>query len=79
MVDPVVYSNGTLNKTRLDLLAGLYLYSSNFFAGLSAQQIIPQKIDFTKGYIRPDQGKSVPHLFGTAGIRVLLSEALPAS
>jgi len=76
MVDPVVYSQGILNKTRLDLMVGLYLYSGSFFAGVSAQQIVPQKIDFSNGYIRPEQGRTVPHLFGTAGFRVLLSETV---
>ncbi len=77
VVDPAVYSTaGILNKTRLDLMAGLYLYSADYFIGLSAQQIVPQKIDFSNGYIRPSEGRTIPHLFGTAGIRLLLSESV---
>ena len=69
VVDPAVYStSGILNKTRLDLMAGFYLYSPDYFIGVSAQQIVPQKIDFSNGYIRPSQGSTVPHLFGTAGL-----------
>ena len=69
-VDQAVYSSDVLNRTKLDLTAGLYLYSGDYFIGLSAQQIIPQTIDFSNKYIRPRQGKTVPHFFGTAGFRV---------
>jgi type IX secretion system PorP/SprF family membrane protein len=33
---------------------------------------MPQKIDFTNGYIRPKTSKKVPHLFGSAGYRFLI-------
>jgi len=76
-VDPAVYSTqGILNTTRLDMMVGLYLYSADYFAGVSAQQVVPQKIDFSNGYIRPNEGKSVPHLFATAGYRFLLRETV---
>ena len=73
-VDPVVYSSGVLNKWRLDVMAGLYLYSSDYFIGVSAQQVVPQKIDFSNGYIRPKTGRTVPHLFATAGYRLLVGD-----
>ncbi len=73
-VDPAVYSSDILNNTRLDMSAGLYLYSADYFVGLSAQQIIPSKIDFSNNTIQPSQGKSVPHIFATAGYRFLVSE-----
>lgn len=69
VVDPAVYSSGIINKTRLDLMAGLYLYSADYFIGLSAQQIVPRDVDFSNGYIRPQTGRTVPHLFATAGYR----------
>ncbi len=71
-VDPAVYSSGVLNQTRLDMTAGLYLYSADYFIGLSAQQVVPQKIDFSNKYIRVKEGRSVPHLFATAGYRFLV-------
>lgn len=74
IVDPSVYSSGILNNTRLDMTAGLYLYSADYFIGLSAQQVVPQKIDFSKGYIRPTESKTIPHLFGTAGYRFLIGD-----
>ncbi|MBC7946546.1 MAG: type IX secretion system membrane protein PorP/SprF [Chitinophagaceae bacterium] len=71
-VDPAVIGSGVLRKNRLDIMAGLYLYSADYFIGLSAQQIVPQKIDFSDGYIRPNNGSAVPHIFGTAGYRFLV-------
>lgn len=71
-VDPAVYTNGVLNKMRLDMSAGLYLYSADYFIGVSAQQVVPQKIDFSNNYIRPRTGRTVPHLFATAGYRYLI-------
>jgi type IX secretion system PorP/SprF family membrane protein len=74
IVDPAVYSTGILNTTRFDMMAGLYLYSADYFIGLSAQQVVPQKIDFSGGYIRPTESRTVPHLFGTAGYRFLIGD-----
>ena len=31
------------------MMAGLYLYSADYFIGVSAQQVVPQKIDFSNG------------------------------
>ena len=75
VVDPAIYTSGELNNTRLDMTAGLYLYSADYFIGVSAQQIVPQKIDFSKGYIRPkEEGRTVPHIFATAGYRFLVGD-----
>jgi len=74
IADPAVFTSGILNKTRLDMMAGLYLYSADYFIGVSAQQVVPQKIDFSNGYIRPKEGRTVPHLFGTAGYRFSLGD-----
>jgi type IX secretion system PorP/SprF family membrane protein len=70
--------NVYISKFRPDLNLGVYLYSSDFFVGLSAQQVIPQK------YVVADdasfnKGKLIPHLFGTAGYRFLLSEDINAT
>ncbi len=73
-VDPAVYSVNVVNKIRPDINAGLYLYSANYFIGLSAQQIIPQKIDFSNGQVTTLQGRRVPHLFATAGYRFLVGD-----
>lgn len=69
-VDPAVYTSGVINKVHPDVNAGLYLYSANYFMGLSAQQIVPQKIDFSNGTIQQQEGRFVPHIFATAGYRI---------
>ena len=62
-------------RVKPDLAAGLWLYSADYFVGLSAQQIIPQKYSLTG----TTQGSAiVPHLFATAGYRFLLSEDVNA-
>lgn len=74
--DPAL-GTGSLNfNWKPDLAAGLWLYSSNYFLGLSAQQIIPSKISY--GGTASDSGRLVPHLFATGGYRVLLTEDINA-
>lgn len=73
-VDPAVYTSGTLGKIQPDLNVGLYLYSADYFIGLSAQQIIPSKIDFSNNTVKSSDGKRVPHVFATAGYRLPVGE-----
>lgn len=73
-VDPAVYNNGMINTLKPDFMAGLYLYSADYFIGLSAQQIIPQKLSFSDNTVKTTNGKTIPHLFATAGYRFLLGE-----
>jgi len=75
-LDPAVANGNVIDRIRPDLNAGVYLYSSAYFIGLSAQQIIPGKVEFADNVVRPTAGKQVPHLFATAGYRFLLSEDL---
>lgn len=73
-VDPSVQGSGLINKIRPDLNAGVYLYSADYFIGVSAQQIIPQKIEFADNEVKTTDGKTVPHLFATAGYRFMMGE-----
>lgn len=73
-VDPAVGNSGIINTIRPDFNAGLYLYSADYFVGLSAQQIIPQKVAFSDYAVKTTDGKFVPHLFANAGYRFLLGE-----
>ncbi len=73
-IDPAVYSSGTLNKMRFDMNAGVYIYSADYFVGLSALQIIPSKINFSDNTVKTSSGKSVPHIFVTVGRRYLLGD-----
>jgi type IX secretion system PorP/SprF family membrane protein len=76
-IDPAI-GNGTSSTKKLspELNAGLWLYSSNYFLGLSAQQIIPQKLTLVDSSY--DHSTLVPHLFLSAGYRFLISEDINA-
>ena len=73
-VDPAVYSSKEINSLRPDFNAGIWLYSADYFIGLAAQQIVPEKIVFTSNEVGIQQGKYVPHIFATAGYRFLVDE-----
>jgi type IX secretion system PorP/SprF family membrane protein len=77
-VDPAVYTSGEIGKTNLDMNAGLWLYSADYFVGFAAQQLLPQGIDFSDpNIVKVGQtGKMVPHFFSTVGYRFLLTEDL---
>lgn len=67
-----------INRIRPDLGFGLWLYSKNYFIGLSAQQIIPQKLAFTDDATFITKGRLVPHIFLTGGYRFMLGENVNA-
>jgi type IX secretion system PorP/SprF family membrane protein len=71
-IDPAVASSGYLNTLRPDINAGLWLYSANYFAGISAQQIINQGLEFSENTLTTRQAKAYPHLFATAGYKFFL-------
>ncbi len=73
-VDPAVAGSGLINRLKPDISAGLWLYSRNYFVGLSAQQIIPQNVAFSDNQVSLTKGKLVPHLFLSAGYRMPISE-----
>ena len=80
-LDPAVYNSSEINQLKPDFGAGLYLYSADYFVGLSAQQIIPQKIYFSDLRLKTNDSKFVPHIFATAGYRFFLNDdfsALPS-
>jgi type IX secretion system PorP/SprF family membrane protein len=66
--------NKELNKMRPDIGAGLWLYSRDYFIGLSAQQIVPQRLSFVDDAAAITKGRLIPHVFLTGGYRFLLSE-----
>lgn len=73
-VDPAVAGSGYLNNLRPDINAGVWLYSSDYFAGLSAQQVVPSKIKFSGDTVTLTGGRLIPHMFLTAGYRFFLSD-----
>ncbi len=70
--------SGELNRLRPDLGVGLWLYSRDYFIGLSAQQVIPQKLSFADDAAIITKGRLIPHVFFTAGYRFLLSDDINA-
>jgi len=70
--------SGELNRLRPDIGAGLWLYSRDYFIGLSAQQIVPQKLAFVDDAAIPVKGRLIPHTFLTAGYRFLLNDDINA-
>lgn len=79
-LDPATGSvlSGELFKIRPDLSAGLYIYSRDYFIGLSAQQVIPQKLQFVDDAAFATTGKLIPHVFLNAGYRFLLNDDINA-
>ena len=78
--DPATGSaiSGELNKIRPDIGVGLWLYSRDYFIGLSAQQIVPQRLSFVDDAAIITKGRLIPHAFLTAGYRFLLNEDVNA-
>lgn len=76
-VDPAQATSSIINRIKPDLAAGLWLYTSDYFIGVSAQQILPQNIGFEDG-TPINKGSLVPHLFATAGYRFLLNDDINA-
>lgn len=72
-IDPAVANSGYLNRVRPDVNLGLWLYSSDYFAGLSVLQIIPQGLSFAGDTLKVDR-KAYPHIFLTGGLKLYASD-----
>lgn len=70
--------SGEINRIRPDLGAGVWFYTRNYFIGISAQQIIPQKVSFSDDAAYVSKGRLIPHLFLTGGYRFMLGETINA-
>ncbi|MDR6944448.1 PorP/SprF family type IX secretion system membrane protein [Mucilaginibacter pocheonensis] len=72
--DPIFNSLDN-NQWKPDLGVGIWAYSSDYFVGISAQQILPQNLYITS---KADayQNKTVPHYFLTGGFKLFLSDDL---
>ncbi|MBA2612235.1 MAG: type IX secretion system membrane protein PorP/SprF [Bacteroidetes bacterium] len=67
--DDEFLKNNILNANAFDANAGLYLYSKNFFMGLSSQQLTKGKI-----YWMNTIGRLTPHLYGYMGYNFQLDK-----
>jgi len=74
LLDPAVAGNGYLNRISPDVNAGIYLYSADYFAGVSAQQLVPSRLRWTEDSVKLAGGKLLPHLFFTAGYKLFLHD-----
>jgi type IX secretion system PorP/SprF family membrane protein len=72
--DPAVAGNGYLNRISPDINAGIWLYSSDYFIGASAQQIIPSKLKWADDTVRLAGGKLLPHMFFSGGYKFFLTD-----
>ena len=73
-VDPAVQGSGILGRMKFDMNAGIWLYSADYFAGVSVQQVVPQQLEFAENVVRQVEGRKVPHFFATTGFRMLVSD-----
>ncbi|GAA4318833.1 hypothetical protein GCM10023149_17120 [Mucilaginibacter gynuensis] len=71
-IDPVLRGN-TYSRWNPDLGVGAWAYSSTWFAGVSAQQLLTQKLYFSDNTA---DSKTVPHYFVTAGFKVFLTDEI---
>ena len=71
--DPAVRTAiNNLNSMKPELNTGLWLYSDKYFLGLSAQQLIPLKLNLIDSNLY--RSTLTPHIFGTLGIRIPMTE-----
>lgn len=77
-IDPAVTNNSEINSLKPDFGAGIWIYSASYFIGVSAQQIIPQKVYFNENKVEKIGSDLVPNFFATAGCRFDLTEDISA-
>ncbi len=68
--DPAVV-DGRINEVKFDLNLGLWLYSKNFYVGVSGAQLVPSKRQLisTGGSAEDNKGELQKHYFITSGYR----------
>ena len=71
-LDPVI-ANGNNSQWKPDLSVGIWGYSSNYYFGVSAQQLLSQNLYFTTTNTFT-QAKTVPQFFITGGVKLFLSD-----
>ena len=74
--DPAL-SNAIVSQLKPDLSIGIWLYGARVFAGVSAQQVLGQRLNFTNSD-NYNLGKEVPHFFATAGYKFFLDDQIAA-
>jgi type IX secretion system PorP/SprF family membrane protein len=72
--DPSIGNVGDVGKASFDLNAGMFYYTSNYFIGVSAMQLMPSKIEFKTNANSNIEGRKVPHLFFYSGYNFRLNQ-----
>ncbi len=67
-IDPVVASSNEINTWKPDVNVGVWLYSADYYLGVSALQIVNQGLTFAADTLKVSQ-KSYPHLFVTGAYK----------
>jgi type IX secretion system PorP/SprF family membrane protein len=70
--DPAI-TNGINSQWKPDIGVGAWLYSSDYYLGVSVKQLLTQTL-FTPSANAVDVSKTVPHLFITAGTKLYASD-----
>ena len=76
--DPTIVAASAASRV-LDGSVGVWMYSSNFYVGLSSAQVLANKLDFSYGPNSLDAGSGNTlkrHYFATAGVRLPLNDDL---
>lgn len=71
-LDPAI-ANGSNSQWKPDVGIGVWAYSSNYYVGISAQQLLPQNLYFSTNNT-VSSAKTVPQYFLTGGYKVFLSD-----
>ncbi len=77
-VDPAIAGSGEINNIKPDFGAGIWIYSSKYFIGVSAQQLITQKVYFSENAVQQPGSTLTPHIFATAGYRFFVNDDISA-
>jgi type IX secretion system PorP/SprF family membrane protein len=72
--DPAITNGANNSQWKPDIGAGVWLYSSNYFVGLSARQLLPQNYYF--GTSRTTGSPTVPHFYLTAGVKLFMTDEI---
>jgi type IX secretion system PorP/SprF family membrane protein len=71
--DPAI-TNGIAGQWKPDLGAGIWIYTSNFYVGASAQQLLKSNLYFSTNTSTYNQSQTVPHYFFTSGVKLPVSD-----
>jgi type IX secretion system PorP/SprF family membrane protein len=75
--DPAIgYNNGELKQFKPEIGAGLWLYSSDYFAGISVLNIIPKKANFASNNNYASYFE--PQFIASAGYRFFINDEISA-